>query len=336
MGESDEWVTVVPGGRSNKYNGKRKDYRKRKDQHKILAANKFTSNKFQNSKNRNKLRMDSSILSDEGSLELNPNVIHEELLKCMEHLKRSDFYVQSLLPGLRDAGGLCPDSISNKSKRGEESLNENSFERSAFFEDFDIVVFGIGNFGKKAFSASMLQLACALLLQRDLMTKDGIVPQLFYFEPMMSSSEKEVLLKFQSVKILQNSKGKHKVRKETLFFAPHCPMRLYSNIIWINWGSDLVEKIILFGNSFEAYDSRLLDRKDKDDITNCIFRTLEYTREHKVVFGDINEDELFNLSRAFNDCSIIKFLSNSIDSTLPSLESKLRPPDFEGEDSELM
>ena len=36
---------------------------------------------------------------------------------------------------------------------------------------------------------------------------------------------------------------------------PHCPLRLYTNVLYANWGN--LEHILLFGNSLSSYASRL-------------------------------------------------------------------------------
>jgi hypothetical protein len=43
----------------------------------------------------------------------------------------------------------------------------------------------------------------------------------------------------------ENDEGKRRVRGPTAFFMPHCPMRLYSNLLWANWGDGLKDLVII-------------------------------------------------------------------------------------------
>ncbi len=45
-----------------------------------------------------------------------------------------------------------------------------------------------------------------------------------------------------------NTKGKHAVENQTLFFMPHCPYRLYCNVLWANWQN--LDYAHIFGNRY--------------------------------------------------------------------------------------
>lgn len=51
-------------------------------------------------------------------------------------------------------------------------------------------------------------------------------------------------------------------RSMTFYFMPHCPYRLYCNLLWENW--DILDKMCIFGNSFESYGARRLSSGDPD------------------------------------------------------------------------
>ena len=101
----------------------------------------------------------------------------------------------------------------------------------------------------------------------------------------------------------------------TLFYMPHCPMRLYSNVLWAHWsrifppvsvemkgntpsdaefigfpdesirGDDDNDEtkdgpVIIFGNSFREYEDRaMLSSRERIDDTNAIFIVAPFAKE---------------------------------------------------------
>eukprot|EP00557_Chaetoceros_sp_GSL56_P006666 CAMPEP_0176491160 /NCGR_PEP_ID=MMETSP0200_2-20121128/8278_1 /TAXON_ID=947934 /ORGANISM="Chaetoceros sp., Strain GSL56" /LENGTH=370 /DNA_ID=CAMNT_0017888559 /DNA_START=43 /DNA_END=1152 /DNA_ORIENTATION=+ len=125
-----------------------------------------------------------------------------------------------------------------------------------------------------------------------------LVP-IYYYEPLINPLEGKVLRYFNINVMDVNEQGKHCIQKEntdnhheeketdfcTLFYMPHCPMRLYSNVLWANWREDLIlnGRIIIFGNSFNAYDDRIISSHEKHDNTNAIFPLLPFLSEVPVL-----------------------------------------------------
>lgn len=67
------------------------------------------------------------------------------------------------------------------------------------------------------------------------------------FDPLFSAKESLVCRSLGLFVSDENRKGKHKAAKgPTLFFMPHCPYRLYVNLLWENW--DNLENVIILGN----------------------------------------------------------------------------------------
>ena len=140
-----------------------------------------------------------------------------------------------------------------------------------------------------------------------------------YFEPFIKPIESKVLKDTFHVTVLDiNEKGKRCIKSSlftattneendddhidnnidnissssrktthysTLFYMPHCPMRLYSNVLWANWSFDLLldGRIIIFGNSFEAYDDRMISLEQRKDKTNAILPLLPFVVENRIL-----------------------------------------------------
>ena len=305
-GDDDGWTTVSTT--RSKYNDKRNRKWKPRtgSNHKSKPVN--LNGKLTN-----------SILHDAEN-DLEPNFIYKAILECMERLSLTSFYRESLLTNLRNARVVIGNEADETKIECIKDTDNNIFHGSDISVD-EIVCLGIGNFGKKLYSVPMLQLACALLLQRDL---DNLLEKnsqqkprtsIIYFEPMITKVEKEVLCKFDRLLVMnENMKGKHNIPegKSILFYLPHCPMRIYSNIVWANWGKNIVENAVLLGNSFKAYDERIISTHEREDKSNCVLISLPFVYEWKITAIDknvrVNDDDLLkHLSYAFNDCCIIRF-----------------------------
>jgi hypothetical protein len=94
----------------------------------------------------------------------------------------------------------------------------------------------------------------------------------------------------------------------TLFYMPHCPMRLYSNVLWAHWsrifppassesgsssndtnksihsvnaddGSANDGPVVIFGNSFRDYKERTISSRERIDGTNGVFIVAPFARE---------------------------------------------------------
>jgi hypothetical protein len=224
-----------------------------------------------------------------------------------------------------------------------------------------IVCYGIGNFYEGSYtSPPMVQLACVLLLRRALSCPDPVDSnmspedfardqshlQMLYFEPNLHPIEERVLTKYLHMNIITNNeKGKRAINQQpnansplVLFYMPHCPMRLYSNLLWANWNLIGRGCLIIFGNSFKIYDNRIVDSRIRKDPTNCIFPILPFIVEENVMETATrrNSHELYVdglqecfLELAFNDCSVMYFRIG-VDS-LPE-----RPEEFLDHEDELL
>lgn len=111
------------------------------------------------------------------------------------------------------------------------------------FESF--VILGIGGFHNKT---AQLQAALAVCLRRDYISSLGTAE---IFDPIFKAEEINLcrLLGFDPIEM--NTKGKITCNNRTLFLMPHCPYRLYCNVLWSNWGAALAHCCII-GNRYES------------------------------------------------------------------------------------
>lgn len=157
---------------------------------------------------------------------------------------------------------------------------------------------------------------------------------IYYYEPCILPVERDLLQTVFHVFVLEsNDYGKlnvHSMRQDnhipgattrtgsgekvskTLFYMPHCPMRLYCNVLWSHWGC--LDSTVIFGNSFHSYDERILSSERRNDPTNGLLRVIPCTNEMSINLqsnrrGDelYFDDALNYLETAFNDCNIISF-----------------------------
>jgi hypothetical protein len=130
-----------------------------------------------------------------------------------------------------------------------------------------------------------------------------------YYDPCMVAIEKRILVEIYNVlPIACNEQGKRRVHHSstTLFYMPHCPMRLYSNVLWANWDILLERSIIIMGNSLLAYSDLIVVNSERDDPTNAIIlvapfvleRNLRWRNNSKFGNGHL---ALNHALRAFND-----------------------------------
>jgi hypothetical protein len=232
-----------------------------------------------------------------------------------------------------------------------------------------IVCYGIGNFGTKRQSAPLWQLALAVLIRDYISTttftsyngsqtparrseSTKTIPRkrsvaMHYFEPLMTAQESKVLEKLGIRIIEENERGKRSVNNNgdnnnsvTLFFMPHCPMSLYTNLFHTNWDSLL--QVIIFGNSLNNYidgrNANIVGDPQKQqalEILEVLQPFWEVERLH------MNKKKISDMSayfeQAFNDSSFTSFATTKRNSTAtkadcwpkrPQLDS---PTEYDGE-----
>jgi hypothetical protein len=173
-----------------------------------------------------------------------------------------------------------------------------------------MVCYGIGNFSvtpRQSYSAALWQLAFALCLSSDL--DDASLekqPQLcvYYFDPCSTVLENRFLSE-RGVTVLQvNDQGKRLVSSQkTLFIMPHCPCRLYENVVWANWSN--LSNVTILGNSLVNHADSLLKN-------NC--PSLQTLRERDLIQENLmapskkdTKEAVGNFIGAFNDLYLTTF-----------------------------
>jgi hypothetical protein len=194
----------------------------------------------------------------------------------------------------------------------------------------EMVLYGLGCIASS--HNAKYQFACALLLKQQHVAEAGSMSM---FDPDLTEACGTVAKHFGCSIISENESGKRSAVSRTLFFMPHCPMRLYSNLLWANWGSNLGHLTIV-GNSFDSYCDRTVDPAIKKDETNCLFQLEGITTELRLALPKSSDHRLPHLQTAFNDTSIHIFPPSSLERAAEAGLWDLAPPEYLGKDLELV
>ena len=204
-----------------------------------------------------------------------------------------------------------------------------------------IVCYGIGNFGTKRPSAPLWQLALAILMREHFGSGESSKHEtvdMYYFEPLMTKEESKVLQNLGITIINQNERGKRTIEKDNndiaLFFMPHCPMSLYTNLFHTNW--DFLQKVLIFGNSLDNY---ILHNHITTDLHKQQAMTILETLQPlwKVDQLPIHKKDIEELAayfeQAFNDSSVTSFvtITNSTSTGWPERPPLDLPVNYDGE-----
>ncbi|KAK1893210.1 SRR1-like protein [Dissostichus eleginoides] len=150
-------------------------------------------------------------------------------------------------------------------------------------------------------ASSRFQLAMLLLL-----LDAGQIPlkDCFIYDPAFSSGERDVLMQLGLTVLTENEEGKRLVTKPTLFYLMHCGKALYNNLLWKNWSTQCLPRMIIIGNSFNGILDRTIEREFKRDyiyITQAV---------------SVCEDRLLpcpsHLIDVFSDTAVITFPTSSL------------------------
>jgi len=344
----DEWMTI------QKTTRRRRPQRRRSRNYMKDASSKLPDN---NNNNINRISDASRFLENAVSAQLKtyceigdsitPEQICNALDICLRELKESSYW----------------DTLRQVLKKQMEAETHNVRFQS-------IVCYGIGNFGTKRPSAPLWQLALALTIRDYIRTTTALTPPItpqqeqeqlqlsgsgaetgndeylsterkngqrppamYYFEPLMTVQESEVLEKLDIRIIKENERGKRSVNNDdddknngvTLFFMPHCPMSLYTNLFHTNW--DCLQQVIVFGNSLSSYiDGGSNNTNENDPQKQQALEILEVLQPFwevdrlKMSKKDISDRPAF-FEQAFNDSSFTSFATSTTTTTIATTET---------------
>lgn len=255
-----------------------KPKKNKKNLNKINNQNNNINNRQQKKKKKN--QQDNSILYE--VLGTKEKKKREELIQEIETIcltLQSSSYFKNILV-----------NFSKKNINIEENVDKNSSQN----EIVSIISLGIGS--PYHSSSSLWQFSLLILLKKFLNTS-----HLFYYDPLMDQDDEDLCSFFnlnffdQETKKRLEKKNEEKENNEdnkeryflfpnlftnqfifplsstpsklasnqyVLFYMPHCPYKLYCNVLWTFWPS--LSNLLIFGNSFENYSiTRGLKQKKK-------------------------------------------------------------------------
>ncbi|CAI9765025.1 unnamed protein product [Fraxinus pennsylvanica] len=174
-----------------------------------------------------------------------------------------------------------------------------------------MVIYGIGSI--ESFEPPRLQLSLAILMKR----KFDWIGEIEVFDPIISLTESKVLTSLGCCVLSINEQGRRQALKPTLFFMPHCEAELYENLLQVNWGVDKLNRIVLFGNSFEAYEHHVSVFKNSVIVNSRkhILAVRRFTKEF--IVSTFSDDSI----RAFHGSSW-HFFDLNCETDLQTLDDK--------------
>lgn len=146
-------------------------------------------------------------------------------------------------------------------------------------------------------------------LQTDISSNTFIIfnTELFYFkllvlvfDPKLSKSEEEILLRINFSVESSNEEGKYPIVETSLFYFPHCPKHLTNNLLWSNWSRSQLSKLFILCNSFESIVTNLPERLLKVEGAEFIRRVYDFVSETPV-------KNCYQIGDVFNDTSLHSF-----------------------------
>ncbi|KDQ12384.1 hypothetical protein BOTBODRAFT_34685 [Botryobasidium botryosum FD-172 SS1] len=101
------------------------------------------------------------------------------------------------------------------------------------------------------------------------------------YDPVFAEEDKETLSSLGLSVSLENKRAKHPCTDPTLVFMPHCPLRLYENILRENWSARTLSGLILVANTFSGYVESIPKRKLQTQAP-CLERLASLVISHPV------------------------------------------------------
>jgi len=286
--------------------------------------NNNSNNKSKKNKKKSNQRDNNNTGYDDDDVNSYDDVIKVINATIIE-LKQSSYYIK-LIEGINS-------SLASKNSNSNDNSNSNEYKLT------EIVSLGIGSFSRSP--SALLQLVMTLCLAQEFLHDNNdnnhnnhnnhnddndnnhnnhnndsknqtIKYNCMVFDPIFNDVEVLVCTSLGLNVSKENKYGKHTAiidnaddtNKITLYFMPHCPYRLYCNLLWKNWSH--LGNIMIYGNSFSSYGLRRMNNSStkKKDLTDCIVCMESFIVE-KTLSLDISRKnvpkELLHFENAFND-----------------------------------
>ncbi|NWX21880.1 SRR1L protein, partial [Aegotheles bennettii] len=124
--------------------------------------------------------------------------------------------------------------------------------------------------------------------------------------------------------------GKHSLEgSATLFYMVHCGKALYNNLLWRNWATGTLAKMVIVGNSFKGIEERVVSRILERDYS-YIAKVLKGTEEVALPTHPRYLD-------TFNDTSVHWFPLQKLEELPPEVWECVEEPTYqECEDLEII
>lgn len=189
---------------------------------------------------------------------------------------------------------------------------------------------GIGNFAQSR--PALLQLSLVVCLQQDFLSTDS---PCLNSDPCFTANEISICqsLGMTVPPLTMDSKSYplFLTQADCLVFMPHCPYRLYAQLIWCNWPS--LDSITLIGNSFESYSVRAIVPSIPSAL-DCVHLSAAYVRETPLLQDLLSQAISATIApyieSAFNDTSMHSFALPPI-TMRPTLKDVLALPSIDSD-----
>lgn len=169
-----------------------------------------------------------------------------------------------------------------------------------------LICYGIGSFSLSGISRYQLAL---LVLLKDWLGCDSVS----VFDPILTPTERGVLTNILGMAVIgENEVCRRRLNpgERVLFYMPHMERSFYNNLMWANWGLDMMSNLSILGNSFRVMTDILSSKRKA-----C---SKEYAYVFSAVDMDIVKETEFNncfkFEDVFNDISFHTFDISRIDS----------------------
>lgn len=150
--------------------------------------------------------------------------------------------------------------------------------------------------------------------------------QVSAYDPVFSPVDVALLGHFDINVSLQNAEGQWHAERHTLFFMPHCGDAMYHQVCRANWDADRLARILIVGNSFSNYQSKVRFRAGAADSASdaefCFLALSRATVETTV------DDALYEhvAVGAFNDTAMHRFDAERLCAMDDSFWQRVPPP----------